>query len=315
MITSLLLLHAALPMPCQDPTEVVALPANAVARLDQRLISREEYLDFLYLRFGNRALEEYIGELLLAEEAVEYQIVVEDQEVTELLEQREQAARSNPRAGNFEDELRRNGRSLDMYRRATKAEIRKELLLDRLVRATRVVTDERLVQAFELKYGANGHKQRVRHIVIMPNVLRADELRAGAKPNDIDMTEIHNAARARADELLARINAGEDFAAIAATHSHDRVTKNRGGELLNYNGRLYGPDFFAGLKNLAPGKTTAVIKTGAGYHIAQVVERTVTELDDVRTSLALGILESEPSWQEKSALLQALRSRAEVQLW
>ena len=190
MITSLLLLHAALPIPCQDPIEVVALPENAVARLDQRLISREEYLDFLYLRFGNRALEEYIGELLLAEEAVEYQIVVEDQEVTELLEQREQAARSNPRAGNFEDELRRNGRSLGMYRRATKAEIRKELLLDRLVRATRVVTDERLAQAFELKYGANGHKQRVRHIVIMPNVLRADELRAGAKPNDIDMTEI-----------------------------------------------------------------------------------------------------------------------------
>jgi len=202
-----------------------------------------------------------------------------------------------------------------MYRAAASSEIRKELLLNRLVIMTRVITDQRLEQAFEIKYGAGGRRMKVRHIVIMPNVLRAEKLRAGVKPNDINLEELHSKAEQIAADIKTELDAGGDFASTAALKSHDRVTKDRGGELLNYNGRLYGPSFYDTIANLELNKTSKVIKTGAGYHVAQVVERSITKLDDVRAELSKEILASEATWQEKNALLQALRGKAKVQVW
>ena len=79
--------------------------------------------------------------------------------------------------------------------------------------------------------------------------------------------------RARADQAVARVRAGEDFAAVARQLSEDN-NRERGGEIgLLPADRL--PDIF--LETVRPLKdgevAPALLRTGAGFHLLKLVER------------------------------------------
>lgn len=79
--------------------------------------------------------------------------------------------------------------------------------------------------------------------------------------------------RARAEEALARIKGGEDFAKVAREVSEDG-NKARGGEIgMRPADRL--PDIFvAAVKDVKMGQVApALLRSGAGFHILKVVER------------------------------------------
>jgi len=318
-IVPLLLLLAPAPLPQEAPAPEATqtpLPEGVVARLDDRYITREEYLDYLWFRFGKRAVRDLATRLLVEREAERYGIRVDETEVQRRVAERVEAAWNSPRPVPFEEEIRRNGQSLEMFRATVAAEIRQDLLLDALVRATRVVTDDRLQQAFDRKYGPGGVLVRVRHILLMPNVLRAQAIRQGRKPNEVDMEEMRRQARETAEAARQRILAGEEFGDVCLEVSHDQVTRQKGGVLANYDGRLYGPAFRAAVEALEkPGDVSEVVESGAGFHVIQLVDRTVTRLEEVREQLLREILEAEPTWQEKQAVVQALQGRADLQLW
>jgi len=312
MLTVLL---CALPLLAQDPAAQEPLPAGVVARLDGAAISKQDYLEFLYLRLGKRPVEEFVSNLLVEQEAAVYGIELAPERLAELVAEREDREREALPGAAFEERLMREGKDLAMYRALTREEVRREHLLGELVRATRVVTDERLQQEFERSYGLDGLKLRVRHVLVMPNVLRAERIRAGARPDQLDLAALKEEARRLAEDALARLQAGEDFAAVAVALSHDRVTREQGGELQNYNGRLYGPDFRAVVEALQPGQLSSVVESGAGFHVVQLIDRTLTPLDSVRAELVQQILDAEPTWQERNALVQALLAKADLQLW
>ncbi len=311
----LLALLSALPLLCQDPAAQEPLPEGVIARVGDTDILRQDYLEFLYLRLGKRPVEEYVADLLVEQEAAAYGIVLEPAELEAMAAEREKTERETPQPGGFEERLEREGKDLAMYRALIREEIKREYLTGELVLATRVVTDERLQQEFEREYGLGGLKLKVRHVLIMPNVLRAERIRAGAKPNEVDLQALKGEARQLAADALSQLQGGADFAAVAAASSHDRVTREQGGELQNYNGRLYGPAFRAAVESMQPGDLSEVIETGAGFHVVQLVDRVETSLDQVRDALVKQILEAEPSWQERSALIQGLRAKAKIQLW
>lgn len=312
MLSLLFLLAVCSP---QDPATPAPLPDGVVARVGDREIQQADYLQFLYQRLGKRPLEDYIADLLVEQEARAYGLELAPAHLEELLAEREQQDRQAAGDTGFLERLRNEGKDLAMYRAVLGAELRRDYLTGELVRATRVVTDERLQQEFERAYGPGGTKLRVRHVLVMPNVLRAERLRAGAKPTEIDLDALKVEARELAGRARARIAGGEPFAAVAAELSHDRVTKEQGGELQDYNGRLYGPSFLAAVEALPPGELSEVLETGAGFHVVELLDRSTTRLEDVRAELSRLILEAEPNWQERSALIQALRARAQVQLW
>lgn len=79
--------------------------------------------------------------------------------------------------------------------------------------------------------------------------------------------------RARAEQALARLASGEDFAAVAKAMSED-ANKAQGGEIgLRQANRL--PDVFVeAVKGLKRGEYThSLLRTGAGFHILKVIER------------------------------------------
>ncbi|MEO1575742.1 MAG: SurA N-terminal domain-containing protein, partial [Pseudomonadota bacterium] len=96
-------------------------------------------------------------------------------------------------------------------------------------------------------------------------------------------------ALAKAEGLLARVNDGEDFAALATEFSDDPGSKVNGGELdWSPRAAFVGP-FSDALFALEVGEVSDIVKTNFGYHIIRLddVRRDeVRSYDDVRSELA-----------------------------
>lgn len=117
---------------------------------------------------------------------------------------------------------------------------------------------------------------RVRHILIRPTETRsADE------------------AKKLADELLARLKAGEDFEALAAQYSEDPSNAKKGGDLGFFGrGQMVGPFDRAAFTLTEPGQLSEVVGTQFGYHIIRFEERKAPALksyEEVKDSLTESI--------------------------
>ncbi|AFL87996.1 parvulin-like peptidyl-prolyl isomerase [Terriglobus roseus DSM 18391] len=82
------------------------------------------------------------------------------------------------------------------------------------------------------------------------------------------------AAKAKAQDLLNKIKAGGDFAALAKANSDDPGSKGTGGELgyVKANGAMV-PEFQAAAMKLKAGETSDLVKTSFGYHIINAEAR------------------------------------------
>ena len=97
---------------------------------------------------------------------------------------------------------------------------------------------------------------RARHILIRPNELISDE-----------------DAEVRLRQLLTRLEGGEDFEELARSHSDDRASAIRGGDLGWTNPGDLIPKFEEVAAKLTAGEVSAPFRTQFGWHIVQVQER------------------------------------------
>jgi len=78
-----------------------------------------------------------------------------------------------------------------------------------------------------------------------------------------------------AQAVLARLQAGEDFAALARQLSQDENTKEAGGDLgFFHRGLLISPEVEEAAFALTSGQTSEVVRSQFGYHIVHVLEKT-----------------------------------------
>ncbi|WP_019625412.1 peptidylprolyl isomerase [Thioalkalivibrio sp. ALJT] len=117
----------------------------------------------------------------------------------------------------------------------------------------------------------------------------------------------------QARELLAELEAGADFAELAAAHSTDPGSAARGGDLGWFNPEQMVPAFSEATTDLEAGETTREpVESPFGWHLIRLEETReieMPELDDVRVEL-IEILESR-SIQE---FLEALRADADIEI-
>lgn len=114
-----------------------------------------------------------------------------------------------------------------------------------------------------------------------------------AKHPEADVDKVN---RAKADEVLKRARAGEDFGKLAAEFGTDG-TKDQGGDLGWFGSRGMDPDFFKAAAALKPGEISDVVQTQFGFHIIKLEERK-TETKDGQTEEKLHarhILISDPN--------------------
>jgi len=299
----------------QAPAEAAPqASAPAAGALGDRVIPLADYQDFLWQRFGRRGLAEYADLLRLRETCERLQLPFDEAGLEREVELRVATLRRDLDETAFAAELARSLEDPQSLRAALRLEVERLQRVDALVLATRVATDRVLYTLFEQRHGAGGVRTEVAHVLVMPQFLRAERIRAGTPAAEIDAEELREEARRLANACLEALDAGRPFAEVVAESSHDRVTREQGGRLPAWRPGLYGPAFGTAVTALAPGEHSRVVESGAGFHVVTVLSRESTAFADVRAALAAEYMASDPSWQEREEMLAALRSKMPLRI-
>ena len=205
-----------------------------------------------------RVLERLIDQEIRRQRAARLGIVVDATSVNRAIER--VARGNNMDALQFRRTLQAQGFDYERFRRS----IEQELLLQRLVERDvepRVRVSAREVDDYVDALGndaAAQRRHRIRHLfVAVPASAPAGELAA---------------ASSRAEAIVARLRAGEDFAAVAAAES-DGARALQGGDL-GWRTRQEVPEFLRGaLDRLEVGQISEPLRSSDGLHVIRVDER------------------------------------------
>jgi peptidyl-prolyl cis-trans isomerase C len=125
-----------------------------------------------------------------------------------------------------------------------------------------------------------------------------------------------NASKQRAGDLLAKLQAGTDFAQLARANSQDSASAARDGDL----GYIQKGDMDAAFEKqafaLAPGQVSGVVTTLYGFEIIKVTDRRAagySPLEEVQDRIGQVLLKSEKQDRQADFVAQ-LRQKAKVEL-
>ncbi len=206
-----------------------------------------------------QVLEQLVLERAQVQRAAETGLRINDDELGRAIER--VAASNDMSVDAFRTALESDGVAWPTFR----DNIRKEMLIARLrereVDGRVVVTDAEIDNYLRKNAGAaanSGQEYRLAHIL-----LRAPE---AASPEQLQAIE------QQAESLRQRIQAGEDFAALAAEYSN-APDALQGGDL-GWRGVDSIPALFVeAAGRLTPGQVSPVFRSPAGFHLLQMVDR------------------------------------------
>ena len=236
-------------------------------------------------------LDGMVQRILLLDAAKKEGVSVSNADITakvdELVEK--QISTSYPNRKALAKLLQKKQKSLD----ALKTDMKDEMLKDRNAMRETVTFDklkelvEGKVQISDQELQDSYTKVKARHILISPDRMKQD-VEAKDKGKAPATTDYKALAKQKAEELLARIKKGEDFAALAKQFSNDPGSAAKGGMLgssrppapgqpagsADYFGRgEMVPEFDKVAFSLKPGEVSGVVETSFGDHIIQVIDR------------------------------------------
>lgn len=140
--------------------------------------------------------------------------------------------------------------------------------------------EEKLQEAVNRDVPTTEEQVHARHILIairtpQPTATPAPPDSTEPTPTPIPTPEPRTEEQALelANTLVARLRAGEDFAALAAEFSDDPGSKDAGGDLGWFGKGRMVPEFEAAAFSQEPGQIGDPVKTVYGYHIIQVLAK------------------------------------------
>ena len=165
----------------------------------------------------------------------------------------------------------------ERYRKPEQRRI-KYLLVDQAkVRAKVAPTDSELRAEYALRRDALKVPEQVvtAHILIKTDPAKGPEADA--------------AAHAKAEKVLSRAKAGEDFAKLAKESSEDASNKDTGGQLPPFSRGQMVAEFEQAAFAMSPGEIAGPVKTQFGYHVIKMTAKNpehVQSFEEARAALA-----------------------------
>lgn len=115
-------------------------------------------------------------------------------------------------------------------------------------------------------------------------------------------------------QVKARIKEGEDFAALAKSHSEDTASAINGGDLGWVNPGSMVSEFEAEMHQLEPGEISEPFQTKFGWHIVQVLERREQDISQsLKRDKAREIIRQRKIAESQQNWLRQLRDEAYVE--
>lgn len=232
-------------------------------------------------------------------------------QLTDMLNDQSKAIARGPGRKQFGDNLARilvlaqeaRDRKLDQ---APGYSIQSRLQLDSLLSsllAQQLTKDLKIPDADLRKY-YDEHKAQFEQISARHILIRFQGSTVPVKPGQKDLTP--EEALAKAQELEKRIQAGEDFAKLAAAESDEPGAPASGGSLGFFGHGRMVPSFEEAAFKLAPGQVSEPVRSQFGYHIIKV--EAAKSFDDskadVEKAMAPAILKQEiDDLQKKAAVV------------
>jgi peptidyl-prolyl cis-trans isomerase SurA len=249
-----------------------------------------------FLRENNaRILQEAIDDLLLVQRAAELGYKVPATYLDEVVAG---IKKDNNIASDAElqDQLRREGMNVTDLRRNIERQVLRRQVLSRELEARMSVTEADVRADYQRR-----HAEYVRP----PTVTLQELVVAGADP----------AARHRAEEIVRRARAGEDFAALVKAHSSAASAAN-GGELGQLSRADLAPALAQVVFALPKGGITEPLPVDEGFRVLKVADRNEggeTPFEEVKAEI-LRRLQQERANTQYQAYMEGLRKTALVDL-
>jgi parvulin-like peptidyl-prolyl isomerase len=281
-----------------------AVPADAVAVVDGREISRDDY-DALLARtrknyenqkrdFPKAGTPEFqvlksqfvqylVQRAQMRQAAEDLDIEVTDEQVSERLKQVKEQYLGGDEA-RYERQLRESDLTDAQVREDIRDQIVSEKLFQNVTRDTKVTAAE-----VEAQYAKNKAQY--------------------SQPESREVRHILVKSKARAEALYAELQAGGDFATLAKENSLDAGSKDHGGQLTISRGQTVAP-FDEKAFELKVNEISMPVKTEFGFHVIQalgpVEPAKVTPLKDVEAAIKQQLLESQKN-EEMTAWVDDLK--------
>jgi peptidyl-prolyl cis-trans isomerase C len=205
----------------------------------------------------------------------------------------------------IEEELAKNGITIAAFRE----QIKRNAGIERLIDA-QIVADGESVSATDEEAKKFYDENAVRFD--QPEQVRASHILIKADDNMDEAAQAE--AKKKAEEILAKARAGEDFAELARTYSEDPGSKAKGGEYTFPRGRMVKP-FEDTAFSLEPGQISDLVKTQFGYHIIKLSEKIPAKtqtFDDVKADIVQHLTQQKKNryW---STLREKLKAEAKIE--
>ena len=295
---------AALPKPVAKVNDTVLTEADLEAALNEIMPAGVFHGGFSSEKratYRPQAFEKMIEKELFYQEAVKIGLKVDEKIIKA---EREKTIKRLGGKKKFKAALKKAGLSDNQYRE----KLQKKHLVKRLI----VVEVKEKAQASdeEVKAYYEANKKKF----MRPEARRLKHILISVKPEAT--AEEWKTKKARAQEVIDKINAGQDISVVAADYS-DGPYRVKGGDLgLVHRGRLY-PTLEKEVFQLEPGRLSGIIETIYGYHVVRVEAVKPPEqmrLEDVYPSVQKELTEKKEK-QLQEALTARLRGNAQIEVY
>jgi peptidyl-prolyl cis-trans isomerase SurA len=203
-----------------------------------------------------KALETYIEQILMEQEANKHGIIVTERDVDASIEGVK--SRFNLDDEKLKAALKEQGLTYDKFRQQWKHQLLSQKLLSRIIGGSVAVTDDEILEEYKKRGGSPTQdvETRISHILIK-----------------FDSNGGEDDARKRALEVLKKAEKGEKFEKLAREYSDDKATADKGGDLGYFKKGQMAEALEKAIADAGEGTVIGPVKSSAGFHIVKVTER------------------------------------------
>jgi peptidyl-prolyl cis-trans isomerase C len=248
-----------------------------------------------------QALQQAIVRELLFQEAVRRKIAADDAQVERTYN--EVRVRFKDDKG-WEAMLKGQGWDPQSFRNELRIHHTIQALLEKVAEEAKAQATDQEAQTFYDSHPGvfdSGERVKASHILV-----RIPEGATGAGKEEL---------RKKAEALLQRVRAKEDFAALARQSSEDPGSAKNGGDLGTFGRGQMVPPFEQAAFALKPGEVSGIVETPFGFHIIKVTGRIPARklpFAEVKERLKVEMVQQKRQ-QAQQSFVNSLRAKAKIE--